>query len=68
MELVTRTLGAIVEHLDNIEERSNIDENWRGRVDQGGDVAIDDEEVGEHQLNSVYSDREVKIERYDYFH
>ena len=48
MELDTRTLGAIVEHLDNIEERSNIDENWRGRVDQGGDVAIDDEEVGEH--------------------
>jgi hypothetical protein len=27
MELVTRTLGAIVEHLDKIEERSNIDEN-----------------------------------------
>jgi hypothetical protein len=47
MELVTRTLGAIAERLDNIEERSNIDENRRGRVDQGGDVAIDDV-VGEH--------------------
>jgi len=48
MELVTSTLGAIVGHLEHIEERSNNVDHRRGRVNQGGNVVIDAEEVGEH--------------------
>jgi hypothetical protein len=48
MELVTSILGAIFGHLEHIEERSNNVDHRRGRVNQGGNVAIDAEEVGEH--------------------
>lgn len=48
MELVTSTLGTIVGRLEHIEERSNTVDHRRGRVNQGGNVAIDAEEVGEH--------------------
>jgi hypothetical protein len=48
MELVTSTLGTIVGRLEHIEERSNNVDHRRGRVNQGGNVAIDVEEVGEH--------------------
>ena len=48
MELVTNTLGTIVGHLEHIKERSNNVDHRRDRVNQGGNVAIDAEEVGEH--------------------
>ena len=48
MELVTSTSGVIVRHLEHIEEKSNNVDHRRGRVNQGGNVAIDAEEVGEH--------------------
>ena len=59
MELITSTLGAIVGCLEHIEERSNNVNHRRGRVNQGGNVAIDAEEVGEHVGD--YRDRDGRV-------